>query len=382
MLVSHKIKLNPLNPNPEYRFILSGGGTGGHIFPAIAIAQALGQQMPQSKVLFVGAQGKMEMERVPAQGFEIVGIPISGLQRKWTLKNLKLPFQIIYSLWSCRKILKTFKPHVVIGTGGYASGPLLFTASLMKIPVCIQEQNSYPGITNKILSKYAKRIYTGFPHMEPYFNASKIVYTGNPVRNTLEPLKITKSEAVHFFNLQTQQKTLLVLGGSLGARPLNQALYSIYETLLESDIQIIWQTGGAHFKEYKHKVKQHKGLYLIDFIANMEFAYAASDLIISRAGASSLSELMAVLKPAILVPSPYVAEDHQTKNAQALVRANAAVLLPEQHLNRDLKNRVLELLQSPEQLKSLTQQLLPLQKQQASMQIAKDVINLLKTELP
>ena len=367
-----------LNQN-EFRFVLSGGGTGGHIFPAIAIAQALLKINPQAKILFVGALGKMEMERVPAQGFEIIGIPISGFQRRISIKNIKLPFLLLYSLWKCRNILQHFKPHAAIGTGGYASGPLLFVASLKNIPIYIQEQNAFPGLTNKILAKRAYRIYTGFSGMDNFFKADKILHAGNPVRQELEHCMVSKPEAYAHFNFNPQLKTLLVLGGSLGAQPINAAIEQGYKTLLEHNIQIIWQTGSRHFDALKTKVTSHVQLHLQPFLTRMDYAYCIADLVISRAGASSLSELICLLKPSVLIPSPYVAEDHQTKNAQALADVGAAVLMPESHVSVRLLSTILDVMQNDAQREAFRTALHPLQHPDAAKVIAQDIFKTLQT---
>lgn len=358
----------------EYRFVISGGGTGGHIFPAIAIAQALCKLHPQIKIVFVGALGKMEMERVPAQGFEIIGIPISGFQRRLTLKNLKLPFLLLYSLWKCRTLLQTFKPHAAIGTGGYASGPLLFMASLKKIPVFIQEQNAFPGITNKILAKRALRIYTGFSGMQRFFNQSKIVHAGNPVREELEQNTVSKADAYAYFNFSPQRKTLLVLGGSLGAQPINAAIEQGYKQLIAQNIQIIWQTGSRHFNTINSNLQPHSQINLQAFLARMDYAYSIADLVISRAGASSISELICLLKPSVLIPSPYVAEDHQTKNAQALADVGAALLIPENRIPHQLISMVLDVMQNDTMRTQLSKAMRPLQQPHAAERIAQDIL--------
>ena len=319
----------------NYRFILSGGGTGGHIYPAIAIANELKKRHPKAEFLFVGAKDRMEMEKVPQAGYKIEGLWISGLQRKLTLKNLMFPIKLISSLLRARKIVSKFKPHVVIGTGGFASGPLLRVASGRGIPCVLQEQNSYAGITNKLLKNKVAKICVAYDGMETFFPLEKIVKTGNPVRSDLVTLGEHKEDAFEFFGLDIGKPTLLVLGGSLGARRINQLIEQELAYFKELGMQLVWQCGKLYYEEYK---KYHsEEIKVIDFLNRMDYAYIASDLIISRAGASSVSELCIVGKPVLFIPSPNVAEDHQTKNAMALVRENAAVLVRERDLDTDFE---------------------------------------------
>lgn len=315
----------------NYKFILSGGGTGGHIYPAIAIANELKAQFPDAEFLFVGAQDKMEMQKVPQAGYEIKGLWIAGLQRKLTLQNLMFPLKLATSLLESRRIIRQFKPNVVIGTGGFASGPLLQAAGGAGIPTVIQEQNSFPGITNKLLSKKANAICVAYQNLERFFPKEKIVLTGNPVRQDLIDIDSKRDEAIAFYGLDPNKKTLLVLGGSLGARRVNQLIEKELENMLSQDVQVIWQCGKLYFEEYKKYNQLH--VRVVDFIERMDFVYAAADVIISRAGASSVSELCIVGKPVIFIPSPNVAEDHQTKNAQAIVDAKGAILLKESELD-------------------------------------------------
>jgi UDP-N-acetylglucosamine--N-acetylmuramyl-(pentapeptide) pyrophosphoryl-undecaprenol N-acetylglucosamine transferase len=315
----------------NYKFILSGGGTGGHIYPAIAIANELKTQFPDAEFLFVGAQDKMEMQKVPQAGYEIKGLWIAGLQRKLTLQNLMFPLKLATSLLESRRIIKQFKPNVVIGTGGFASGPLLQAAGGAGIPTVIQEQNSFPGITNKLLSKKANAICVAYGNLERFFPKEKMVLTGNPVRQDLIDIESKRDEAIAFYGLDPNKKTLLVLGGSLGARRVNQLIEKELQNMLSQDVQIIWQCGKLYFEEYKKHNQQH--VRVVDFIERMDFVYAAADVIVSRAGASSVSELCIVGKPVIFIPSPNVAEDHQTKNAQAIVDAKGAILLKESELD-------------------------------------------------
>jgi len=308
--------------------LISGGGTGGHIYPAIAIANEIKLRYPDANLLFVGANNKMEMEKVPQAGYEIKGLWIAGIQRKLTLDNLSFPFKLIHSLWSASKIIKKFKPVIAIGTGGFASGPTLIMAGRKGIPTLIQEQNSYPGITNKLLSKKAKNICVAYDHLERFFPLDKIIKTGNPVRQDLLSVHLKREEGKTFFKLDSAKKTILVLGGSLGARKINQLVAAHLDFFKNQEVQVIWQCGKFYFEEYQ-KYNELEHLQVHQFINHMDFAYAAADIIISRAGASSVSELCIVGKPVVFIPSPNVAEDHQTKNAKAIVDKHAAVLIKE-----------------------------------------------------
>jgi UDP-N-acetylglucosamine--N-acetylmuramyl-(pentapeptide) pyrophosphoryl-undecaprenol N-acetylglucosamine transferase len=315
------------------KVLISGGGTGGHIYPAIAIANEIRARYPDAKFLFVGAKDKMEMEKVPQAGYEIKGLWISGIQRKLTLKNLSFPFKLISSLWKAGRIIRQFKPDVAIGTGGYASGPTLFMANRRGIPTLIQEQNSYPGITNKFLSKKANVISVAYDNLERFFPSDKMVKTGNPVRADL--LSIHKKEKItearELYNLKKKRKTILILGGSLGARKINELIAENLPFFKEQKVQLLWQCGKLYYEQYKqHDEKKH--VHVHAFINRMDLAYAAADIIISRAGASSVSELCIVGKPTIFIPSPNVAEDHQTKNAKAISDKHAAILLRESDL--------------------------------------------------
>lgn len=320
----------------NYKFILSGGGTGGHIYPAIAIANELKERYPNAEFLFVGAKDRMEMEKVPQAGYEIEGLWISGLQRKLTLKNLMFPIKLISSLIKARSIVARFKPHAVIGTGGFASGPLLKMASLKGIPCVLQEQNSFAGITNKLLAKKAQKICVAYNGMEQFFPSDKIVKTGNPVRSDLLKNTNNEKQAIEFFGLNTNKTTILVLGGSLGARRINQLIEQKLEFFKTFDIQIIWQCGKLYYETYK----KHDSdiVKIFSFLNRMDYAYAAADIIISRAGAGSVSELCIVGKPSIFIPSPNVAEDHQTKNAEALVNENAALMIREKDLDEEFND--------------------------------------------
>ncbi|WP_196890701.1 undecaprenyldiphospho-muramoylpentapeptide beta-N-acetylglucosaminyltransferase [Aureivirga marina] len=312
--------------------LLSGGGTGGHIYPAIAIANELKERYPDANFLFVGASDRMEMEKVPQAGYDIKGLWISGIQRRLTLKNLMFPFKLISSLWKAKGIIKNFEPNIVIGTGGFASGPTLHVANKKGIPTLIQEQNSFPGITNKLLSKEVDKICVAYDNLERFFPKNKIIKTGNPVRNDLLNVSDYREEALKRFQLDTEKKTLLILGGSLGARSINKLIAENIQWLVEREIQVIWQTGKLYFEQYKH-FEDLEGVQVHAFLNEMNLVYAASDFVISRAGASSISELCLVGKPTIFIPSPNVAEDHQTKNAQAIVDENGAILIKESELD-------------------------------------------------
>lgn len=311
--------------------LLSGGGTGGHIYPAIAIANELKVRYPQAKFLFVGAKDRMEMEKVPQSGYEIKGLWISGIQRSLTLKNLSFPFKLLSSLWNAKKIIKQFKPNVVIGTGGFASGPTLHMANAKEIPTMIQEQNSFPGITNKLLATKANKICVAYDNLERFFPLDKIIKTGNPVRQDLLNISDKTDAGKQFFKLDVTKKTVLILGGSLGARAINKLIESQIHWFVEKGVQVIWQTGKLYFDEYK-KYNELEGVQTHAFLNRMDFAYVSADIIISRAGAGSISELCIVGKPTIFIPSPNVAENHQKKNAQAVVENKGAIMIEESEL--------------------------------------------------
>jgi UDP-N-acetylglucosamine--N-acetylmuramyl-(pentapeptide) pyrophosphoryl-undecaprenol N-acetylglucosamine transferase len=315
----------------KMKVLISGGGTGGHIYPAIAIADEIKERYPAAEFLFVGAKDRMEMEKVPNAGYEIKGLWISGIKRKLTVDNLSFPLKLISSIWDSKKIIKEFKPDVVIGTGGFASGPVLYVAANKGIPTLIQEQNSYPGITNKLLSKKANSICVAYDHLERFFPKNKIVKTGNPVRQNLLKVATKREAGIDFFKLDPTKKTLLVIGGSLGARAVNKLIAESVDFLIKEGIQVIWQTGTFYAEEYKG-YNEKQGIQTHAFLAEMDLAYAAADFMISRAGASSISELCIVGKPTLFIPSPNVSEDHQTKNAMALVENDAALMLKETEL--------------------------------------------------
>lgn len=314
-----------------FNILISGGGTGGHIYPAIAIANEIKVRFPNANFLFVGAKDKMEMEKIPQAGFEIKGLWISGIQRKQLSSNLSFPFKLMISLWRAKRIIDTFKPDIAIGTGGFASGPTLIMANRKGIPTLIQEQNSFPGITNKYLAKKAAKICVAYDNLERFFPSLKIIKTGNPVRQDLLTIHTKVSESRDFFQIDISKKTILILGGSLGARKINQLVESNLAFFKKQNVQLIWQCGKLYFEEYK-KYDTLKNVQVHQFINRMDLAYAASDIIISRAGASSVSELCIVGKPVIFVPSPNVAEDHQTKNAKSIADKHAAILLKEEDL--------------------------------------------------
>ncbi|KFF06686.1 undecaprenyldiphospho-muramoylpentapeptide beta-N-acetylglucosaminyltransferase [Flavobacterium reichenbachii] len=359
----------------KYKFILSGGGTGGHIYPAIAIANELKLQFPDAEFLFVGAKDKMEMQKVPQAGYEIQGLWIAGLQRKLTLQNMMFPLKLATSMLESRRIIGKFKPNVVIGTGGFASGPLLQAAGSAGIPTVIQEQNSFPGITNKLLSKKANAICVAYENLGRFFPKEKIVLTGNPVRQDLIDIDTKRDEAIAFYGLDPNKKTLLVLGGSLGARRINQLIQKELQNFLSQDVQIIWQCGKLYFEEYKTHNQQH--VRVVDFIERMDFVYAAADVIISRAGASSVSELCIVGKPVIFIPSPNVAEDHQTKNAQAIVDEKGAILLKESELESQFSIVFEALLKDEGKQEQLSQTIKKLAMPNATKDIVNEIIKLL-----
>ena len=336
----------------SYKFILSGGGTGGHIYPAIAIANELKLRFPDASFLFVGARDRMEMEKVPHAGYPIEGLWISGIQRKITLKNLSFPFKLVSSLWKSRNIVNKLNPDLVIGTGGYASGPLMKVASSKGIPCVIQEQNSFPGITNKWLAAKAKKICVAYDGLERFFPKDKIIKTGNPVRGDLLEIDSKRGEAITYFGLDRNKKTLLVMGGSQGARMINKIIEEKLNFFKNESIQIIWQCGKFYYEEYKKYHSENVQVY--QFLDRMDFAYAAADLIVSRSGAGSVSELCIVGKPVIFIPSPNVAEDHQTKNALAIVNNDAALMIKESDLTLTFEAEFKSLLNDRDKQKELS----------------------------
>ena len=374
------------------RIIISGGGTGGHIFPAISIANAIKELCPEAEILFVGAEGRMEMQRVPDAGYKIIGLPVAGFDRKNLLKNIPVLYKLAKSLWMTRKILKDFKPQVAVGVGGFASGPTLEAASKMGIPILIQEQNSFAGVTNKLLAKSAEKICVAYEGMDNFFPADRIILTGNPVRQNLLTHQSNHDEAVQNFGFDKTKKIILIVGGSLGARTINDTMKAAIDMVKENkDIQFIWQTGKIYIEEVKQFIKEKTGdevtdhhvasipnLFITEFIKNMDDAYAAADLVISRAGAGSISEFCLLRKPVILVPSPNVAEDHQTKNALALVSKDAALYVKDSEAVHNLMPVALDTVRDDKKLKSLSENIATLALPDSANIIAKEVLKLIK----
>lgn len=361
------------------RIIVSGGGTGGHIFPAISIANAIKEQYPNARILFVGALGRMEMQRVPAAGYKIIGLPVAGFDRKHLLKNISVLIKLFRSQRMARKIIKDFKPHAAVGVGGYASGPTLKMAARMGIPTLIQEQNSYAGVTNKLLAKSAKKICVAYEGMERFFDKNKIILTGNPVRQNLFNGKTSREKAIGAFGLNPGKKTILIIGGSLGARTINNCVMQALDKIRQSGVQFIWQTGKMYFEEARQAVRKAGNLpmlYTTDFISDMAMAYSAADIIISRAGAGSISEFCLLEKPVILVPSPNVAEDHQTKNALALVNKNAALYIKDSEAPERLIETAIQAVNDTEKLNSLRQNISKLAFKDSANVIANEVCKL------
>ena len=362
-----------------YRLIISGGGTGGHIFPAVAIANEFRSRYPDADILFVGAQGRMEMTRVPEAGYKIVGLWISGIQRKLTLSNLLFPIKLLVSYMRARQLVNQFKPHVVIGTGGYASGPVMMAATRKKIPTVIQEQNSYAGLANKQVAEKASRICVAYDGMEKYFPSNKIVLTGNPVRKDILDVASKRDQAVRHFSFSPAHKTLLIIGGSLGARTINESIINGIEKLLEAQVQVLWQTGRGYYDSYKTRLAKYDltRIRVQDFVREMDLAYAAADLVISRSGALSVSEICIAKKPVILVPSPNVAEDHQTKNAKALTDRNAAIMVADKDANMKLVDTALKLIMDANRMLELEENISKLAKPDATKDIVNEIEKLL-----
>ncbi len=369
-------KSNDISTKKPYRFILSGGGTGGHIYPAIAVANELKRRYADAEFLFVGAQDKMEMQKVPQAGYEIEGLWISGIQRKLTFENVKFPFKLLSSLLKSRKIIKKFKPDVVIGTGGFASGPLLKMSASMGIPTLIQEQNSFPGITNKWLSKQARTICVAYENLDQFFPKGKIVLTGNPVRQDLLNVTENRAEAINYFGLDNAKKTVLILGGSGGARRINQLVEKELKLFKKHNLQVLWQCGKFYFEQYKQFDNQ-KDVQVFEFIDRMDLVYATADFIISRSGASSVSELCLVGKPVIFIPSPNVAEDHQTKNAMAIVNKDGAILLKECDLENQFESTFENLLNDESLQNKLSENIKKLAMRNATNDIVDEIEKLL-----
>ncbi len=361
------------------RYIISGGGTGGHIFPAISIANAISEKDKEAKILFVGAEDRMEMQRVPKAGYPIKGLPVKGFDRKNIFKNIKVIIDLIRSIRLANRIIKEFQPDVAIGVGGYASAPTLKSATKQKIPTLLQEQNSYAGLTNKLLAKDATKICVAYDNMERYFPKEKIVLTGNPVRKDLFNIAPKHIEAYEHFGLDAKKKTLLVVGGSLGARTINQSIEAEIKQLLNNDIQVIWQTGKYYFEKAKslsEKINDSR-LYATQFVARMDYAYSVADVVVSRAGASSISELCLLKKPTILVPSPNVAEDHQTQNAMALVKKQAAIMVKDSEAKEQLVAQALALINNEQQLKRLSENIQKLGQQNSDERIVNEVFKII-----
>ena len=365
--------------NDNLRIIISGGGTGGHIFPAISIANAIKELRPDTEILFVGAEGRMEMQRVPAVGYKIIGLPVAGFDRKNLFKNFAVIVRLIKSQMIARKIINDFKPHAAVGVGGYASGPTLKMAGAMGIPTLIQEQNSYAGVTNKLLAGKASKICVAYPGMEKFFDKNKIIMTGNPVRQGLLENNLSKEDAIKTFGLDPKKKTILIVGGSLGARTLNNCVMHSMEKIKSSDVQFIWQTGKYYINEAKECYKTEGNpemIHTTDFISNMNAAYTAADLVVSRAGAGSISEFCLLGKPVVLVPSPNVAEDHQTKNAMALVEKGAAVYIKDSEAEEKLITTAIELVNDEKKLKALSENIKKLAFSNSANIIAEEVCKL------
>lgn len=362
------------------RVIISGGGTGGHIFPAVAIANALKKIAPDTEILFVGANERMEMEKVPAAGYKIIGLDIQGFQRSSLLKNALLPLKLFKSVLKARSIIKDFKPDAVVGVGGYASGPLLYAASQMGIPYLIQEQNSFAGITNKWLGKDASVICVAFEGMEKFFPKDKIMLTGNPIRKEAVDIENKRFAAAELLSLSPSKKTILITGGSLGSGTLNKSMLAGLEKIRKADVQLVWQTGKYYYSSITEQLqgKDLSGIRVLEFLHRMDLAYAVADLVISRAGAGTIAELCAIKKPVILVPSPNVAEDHQTKNAMALVKNNAALMVSDSMAETELVDVALLLLNDKNKCKELSENIARMELSDADEIIAREVLKLAK----
>ena len=362
------------------RVIISGGGTGGHIFPAVSIANAIREKQPDAEILFVGAEGRMEMQRVPAAGYEIKGLPVAGFDRKHLWRNVSVVIKLLRSRIMARRIIKAFRPMVAVGVGGYASGPTLDVAGKMGIPTLLQEQNSYAGVTNKLLAKNARRICVAYDGMERFFPADRILFTGNPVRQNLLHIALTRQEAAQQMGLDPAKRTVLIVGGSLGARSMNESVLQQLELIRQqTDVQFVWQTGKYYSEAIAQQLKERTcppNLHVMDFISDMAVAYAAADLVVSRAGAGSISEFCLLGKPVILVPSPNVAEDHQTKNAMALVQKDAALYVPDAEAPDNLLPTAISTVKNSKKLQALSQNILRLARPNAASDIADEVIRL------
>ncbi|MEQ9286170.1 MAG: undecaprenyldiphospho-muramoylpentapeptide beta-N-acetylglucosaminyltransferase [Cyclobacteriaceae bacterium] len=363
-----------------YRIMISGGGTGGHIYPAIAIANALTQIERDIEILFVGAKGKMEMEKVPEAGYRIIGLWISGIQRSLTIDNLSFPFKLISSIWKSFKLLKEFKPDAVVGVGGYASGPLLYAATQKGIPSLIQEQNAFAGITNKLLAKKVQKICVANEGMDKFFPADRIMLTGNPVRTDILNVDQKRGQALEFFGFSTDKPVLMVLGGSLGARTLNESIVSNIDQLITKGVQVLWQTGKFYYDEMLDRTrdKEMTGIKVMAFLKEMDLAYAAADVVISRAGALSISELCLTGKPVVFVPSPNVAEDHQTKNAEALVSKDAAIMVKDSQAREQLVSTALGLINDEQRKETLSANIKKMGRPNAAKDIANEILKMIE----
>ena len=362
----------------QLKVIISGGGTGGHIFPAISIANEIKKRFPEADILFIGADNRMEMEKVPAAGYKIIGLPVSGFDRANLLNNIKVVRQLFKSLSIVKKAIREFKPDIAVGVGGYSSGPTLWSAASLGIPILIQEQNSYAGVTNKLLAKKSRKICVAYDEMERFFPADKIVITGNPVRGDLEDAMDKREEAIAFFGLSPEKKTILIVGGSLGARTINQSIQGGLDKLLDAGIQVIWQTGKSYYKQAAEYMKDYAGkpVWCSDFITRMDYAYSAADLVISRAGASSISELCILGKPVVLVPSPNVAEDHQTKNAQSLCSRDAAYMVKDADALGKLIPTALDIIKDDSLLKKLSERIGQLGERKSAERIVDEIVKI------
>ncbi len=368
-----------MKKNQPYRLIISGGGTGGHVFPAIAIASTFRERHPDAEILFVGAKGKMEMTKVPEAGFKIIGLWISGLQRKLTFSNLLFPFKLLSSYMRARSIVARFKPHAVVGTGGYASGPIMLAAHKLKVPSIIQEQNSYAGLTNRKLAKKTFTICVAYPEMGRYFPKDKLRLTGNPVRKDILDIHEKRDRALNHFGFTVNEKTVLIIGGSLGAKSINESILFDLDKLIDARVQVVWQTGKFYHDKIKSDTanKDLRRIRIYDFIKQMDLAYAASDVVISRSGALAISELCIAGKPALLVPSPNVAEDHQTKNAMALVKQNAALVVADGQAKMKLVEEALKLVYDKQLSDKLSKNIAALAKPRAAEEIVEEIEKLI-----
>ena len=368
-----------MSAQQPYRLIISGGGTGGHIFPAVAIANEFRERHPDAQILFVGAKDKMEMTRVPEAGYQIIGLWISGLQRKLTLSNLLFPLKLVISYIKAMAIVKKFKPHAVIGTGGFASGPIMMAATRFRIPSVIQEQNSFAGLANKQVAAKVSKVCVAYDGMEKYFPKEKIVVTGNPVRKDILSVGLKREKALNHFGFDANKRTLLIIGGSLGARSINESIIAGMEKLIDAEVQVIWQTGKGYYESYKAKLGNYdlRRIRVQDFVREMDLAYAAADVVISRSGALAVSEICIAGKPVILVPSPNVAEDHQTKNAKALVDKGAAMLIQDKDAGEKLLEEAFTLLFDQRRAAKLTENIARLGRPEATSAIVNEIEKLL-----